>query len=397
MSGNETRKDHADDDKTIAPQSGVPGDTAGEPRVANDDPTIMGSRTLTPDESRAPLAGTGRLQIEGYEILEELGRGGMGVVYKARDVELNRIVAIKMILAGVHAGEESLARFRIEAEAVAQLQHPGIVQVYDVGQADGQPFCALEYVEGGSLDQVIRDKVMPIREAVALVESLAHAMQSAHQAGIVHRDLKPPNILLARQTGSSVEASLTASWTAKITDFGLAKKVEQESQQTQTGAVMGTPSYMAPEQARGVKRIGPAADVYSLGAILYELITGQPPFSEETPIKTIMRVMSDPPPSPRSVNPAIDRDLDTICLKCLEKEPAARYASAEHLAQDLERYLEGMPIEARPVSGIERTVKWIRRKPLAASLIAVSTLGLIGLMIGGAIFNTKLSAAYHEV
>ncbi len=397
MSGNETRKNLADQDKTIAPRGAASENLAGTSPPANDDPTIMGSQTVAPGDARARAATIGRVNIEGYEIIEELGRGGMGVVYKARDVELNRIVAIKMILAGVHAGEESLARFRTEAEAVAQLKHPGIVQVYDVGQADGQPFCALEYVEGGSLDQRIRDEPMPVRDAVALVESLAHAMQSAHQAGIVHRDLKPPNILLARQTGSSSEAGKSPGWTAKITDFGLAKKVEQESQQTQTGAVMGTPSYMAPEQARGVKRIGPSADVYSLGAILYELITGQPPFSEDTPINTIMRVMADPPPAPRSINPAIDRDLDTICLKCLEKEPAARYVSAEHLAQDLERYLEGMPIEARPVSGIERTVKWVRRKPLAASLIGVSTLGLIGLIVGGAIFNAKLSAAYQQV
>ncbi len=334
--------------------------------------------------------------IEGYEVLEELGRGGMGVVYKARDKALNRIVALKMILAGAHASEDAVARFKIETEAVAQLHHRGIVQVYDVGHTDGQPWCALEFIDGGGLDELMTREDISLAEAVAIVEELAHAMSSAHQAGIVHRDLKPANVLISRASGSSstsTDVENLGQYRPRITDFGLARKVEQESQQTQTGAIMGTPGYMAPEQARGAKRIGPAADIYSLGAILFHLVTGKPPFTGETPIKTIMQVLHVPAPSPRSQNPAVDRDLDTIILKCLEKEPAARYASAEHLAQDLHRYQNGMPIDARPVSGMERLAKWIRRKPWAAAMMALSSLGIIGVLIGGAIFNSRLAAA----
>ena len=337
------------------------------------------------------------LLAEGYEILDELGRGGMGVVYKARDTELNRIVALKMILAGAHASPETLARFKTEAEAVAQLQHRGIVQVFDVGQVDGQPYCALEYVQGGALDQLMARAEMSTMDAVAIVEELAHAMSAAHQAGIVHRDLKPANILMDFQgSGSSLHAG-KLTHRPKITDFGLAKKVEQDSQHTQTGAIMGTPSYMAPEQARGVKRIGPAADVYSLGAILYHLITKRPPFSGDSPIDTIMHVIDEPPVSPRTINEGVDRDLDTIILKCLEKDPAARYASAEHLAQDLHRYQLKLPIEARPVSGVERFAKWVQRKPLVAGMIAVSLIALIGLIVGGLLVNRELSAAYDDV
>lgn len=379
-----------DDDATIGP--------AGRKPLAGD----MGDRTLAGsgfgDTPRVPVSER-NIQVEGYEILDELGRGGMGVVYKARDQSLNRIVALKMILAGVHASDESIARFRTEAEAVAQLKHRGIVQVYDVGQADGQPYCALEFVDGGGLDELMTTENLSITQAVAIVEELAQAMSSAHQAGIVHRDLKPANVLISRggTSSSSINVESLGDYRPKVTDFGLAKNVEQDSQQTRTGAIMGTPGYMAPEQARGMKRIGPAADIYSLGAILYHLVAGRPPFVGETPLKTIMQVLNDPPLAPRGLNSSVDRDLDTIILKCLEKEPAARYASAEHLAQDLRRYQTGMPIEARPVSGLERAGKWIRRKPWAAAMIGMIAVGLFAVIVGGAIFNRQLSIAYEKI
>ena len=378
-------------DATIGPTDLNPATTSGE------DATLFVPGD-SGDGHRRPAANR-KIDIQGYEILDELGRGGMGVVYKARDKALNRIVALKMILAGVHASDESIARFRIEAEAVAQLQHRGIVQVYDVGQSDGQPWCALEYIDGGGLDELMAREKLSTGDAVNIVEELALAMSSAHQAGIVHRDLKPANVLISKggTSGSSINAESLGKYRPKITDFGLAKKVEQDSGQTQTGAIMGTPAYMAPEQARGAKRIGPAADIYSLGAILYQLVSGRAPFCGDTPIKTIMQVLNVPAVSPRSINPAIDRDLDTIILKCLEKEPAARYASAEHLAQDLHRYQTGMPIEARPVSGIERIGKWARRKPWAAAMIVLGSLGLTAVIVGGAIFNRQLSAAYIQI
>ena len=386
--------------QTLDPDATIgPGSTGRAGASAASDParTIAGSLAGT-GFSRQPIAQR-NISIPGYEILDELGRGGMGVVYKARDVSLNRIVAIKMILAGVHASDDSLARFRTEAEAVAQLQHRGIVQVFDVGQADGQPYCVLEFIDGGGLDDLMAKENLGIAESVAIVEELAHAMSSAHLAGIVHRDLKPANVLISQggNSSTSVNVDNLGKHRPKITDFGLAKKVEQDSHQTQTGAIMGTPGYMAPEQAKGAKRIGPAADIYSLGAILFHMVADKPPFSGETPIKTIMQVINDPAPSPRSLNTNVDRDLDTIILKCLEKDPRARYASAEHLAQDLNRYQLGMPIEARPVSGIERVSKWIRRKPWAAAMIGLAALGLVGLITGGAIFNRQLSQAYQEV
>lgn len=385
------------DDATLLP--GTPSDSAEEATLPPSSATRAGNNdaTIAPTNDISS-SGTNGILGAGYEMLGELGRGGMGVVYKARDRDLNRTVALKMILAGVHASDDSIARFKTEAEAVAQLQHRGIVQVYDVGQIDGQPYCALEFVEGGALDELMAREELSINEAVAIVEELAHAMSSAHQAGIVHRDLKPANVLMSNATGESttLEGGL-GKYRPKVTDFGLAKRVEQDSQQTQTGAIMGTPSYMAPEQAKGVKRIGPAADIYSLGAILYHLVCGQTPFSGDSPLDVIMKVIDDPPTAPRTLNPKVDRDLDTIVLKCLEKEPAARYASAEHLAQDLRRYQLGMPIEARPVSSVERVGKWVRRKPWTASMIGLATLSVIGVIIGGAIFNSKLSRANDQI
>ncbi|HYT90916.1 MAG TPA: serine/threonine-protein kinase, partial [Gemmataceae bacterium] len=295
-----------------------------------------------------------------------------GVVYKARQVSLNRIVALKMILAGGHASEEDLTRFQIEGEAVAHLQHPNIVQIYHVGSRDGRPFFSLEYVDGGSLQNKLSAGPMPMREAARLIAVLARAMHHAHEKKIVHRDLKPANILL------------TTEGTPKITDFGLAKRLEDTGEQTGTGAILGTPTYMAPEQAQGRnKDIGPAVDVYALGAILYDLLTGKPPFRGETVLDTLQLVQFVEPVPPRRLQPKVSRDLETICLKCLEKEPSRRYPSAAALADDLERFLNGEPIKARPTPVWERVLKWVKRRPTAAALIGVSAAAVLALMVGG--------------
>ncbi len=313
---------------------------------------------IRPHDEREPKI------VPGYEILGELGRGGMGVVYKAKQVALNRVVALKMILGGAHAGPDELVRFRTEAEAVAQLQHPNIVQVYDVGECEGRPFFSLEFVEGGSLDQKLNRKAQKAKEAAALVEILARAMHSAHDKGIVHRDLKPANVLL------------TADGTPKIADFGLAKRLADDSGQTQSGSVMGTPSYMAPEQAAGrVEDMGPATDVYALGAILYDALTGRPPFKGATVVDTLNQVRNDEPMPPSRLQPRVPRDLETICLKCLQKSPRKRYVSAEALAEDLRRFLAGEPILARPMGRAERMWRWCRRNPLPTSLLFTVTLG----------------------
>ncbi len=272
----------------------------------------------------------------GYEILGELGRGGMGVVYKARHLGLGRVCALKMILSGTNAGTQELARFRTEGQAIASLQHPNIVQIFEVGEHLGLPFMALEYCAGGSLDARLAQGPLPPREAASLAARLAGAMQAAHAANVIHRDLKPANVLLA------------ADGTPKITDFGLAKRLD-ESGLTSTGAVMGTFRYMAPEQARGDKGVGPLADVYGLGAILYECLTGGPPFAGGSAAGLLHRVLTEDPTSPRSLRPAIDADLDAVCVKCLEKSPARRYASAAALAHDLDNFLNGRPTD-RPDS-----------------------------------------------
>jgi WD40 repeat protein len=300
--------------------------------------------------------------IPGYEIEGELGRGGMGVVYRARDLALRRTVALKLILAGGQAGAEERRRFQVEAEAAAALQHPHIVQIHAVGEHDGRPYCALEFVDGGSLAQRLAQGSLPAAEAAALAETLARAVQAAHDRRIVHRDLKPANVLLA------------ADGTPKITDFGLARRLDGEGHATQTGVVMGTPSYMAPEQARGAAA-GPAADVYALGAILYECLTGQPPFKAASAVETLDLVRRQEPVAPRWLNPRLPRDLETVCLKCLRKEPERRYASAAALAEDLRRWRAGEPIAAWPVGRLERAAKWTRRNPAAAGLLLSLLLG----------------------
>ena len=318
-----------------------------------------------PPEGAGPVAlATAELpRIRGYEVQAVLGRGGMGVVYRARHLRLDRPVALKMLLAGSYAGQEERERFQREAEAVAGLRHANIVQLYDAGDLDGRPYFTMEFVEGGSLAQKIAGIPQPARPSAALVAQVAEAVQFAHQSGIVHRDLTPANILLATD-GSP-----------KVTDFGLARRLEGGSGLTLSGVPMGTPSYMAPEQARGEKgAVGPATDVYALGAILYEMLTGRPPFRAETSTGTLQQVLHDDPVPPTRLNPGVPRDLATICLKCLSKEPQRRCASAAALAEDLRRFLRGEPIAARPAGPLERLARWARRSPAAAALLAVTLL-----------------------
>jgi serine/threonine-protein kinase len=307
--------------------------------------------------------------IPGYEVEAVLGRGGVGVVYKARHLRLNRAVALKMLLAGAYAGPHELARFQREAEAIAGLRHANIVQVYDVGDLDGRPYFTMELVEGGSLAQALAGTPQPARQAAALAATLAEAVQMAHQGGIVHRDLKPANILLA------------ADGTPKVTDFGLARRLDGETGSTQSGALLGTPSYMAPEQAgANARAIGPAADVYALGAILYELLTGRPPFRAETAAETVLQVIYHEPVSPSRLNAKVPRDLDTICLKCLHKDPQKRYATAAALAEDLRRFQRGEPITARPAGLPVRVAKWVRRRPIPAVMLAATLLLAVALV-----------------
>lgn len=311
------------------------------------------------------------VSIPDYEILAELGRGGMGVVYQARDLKLNRIVAVKMVIGGGLASPNSLARFLTEAKALAALDHRNIVHVYDRGQYQGLPYFVMEYCSGGSLSKRSGDNAMPPRDAAQLVEQLARGVAAAHATNILHRDLKPDNVLFS------------ADGTPKISDFGLAKRFdesgESETGLTLSGMVMGTPSYMAPEQAIGdSKRVGPAADVYALGAILCKLLTGRPPFLAGNPAETIRQVIQGDPTSPAKLVPNLPRDIVTICLKCLQTMPAKRYASANELADDLGRFLDGRPIHARPVGSFERATKWVKRNPWVTGLAMAAVLALIG-------------------
>jgi hypothetical protein len=349
--------------------------------------------------------------IPGYDILGELGHGAMGVVYKARHLRLKCPVALKMIRARADAGEQELARFRAQAEAAAQLQHPNIVHIYEVGEHQGLPYFALEFCPGGSLEKKLGGTPLPPQPAAQLVETLARAMHAAHARGIVHRDLKPANVLLVPSERPEAVALGTGPGPAerydpKVTDFGLAKRLDVEVGQTQACAILGTPSYMAPEQASGnSKEIGPAADVYALGAILYELLTGRPPFKGASLADTLEQVRSQEPLPPRRLQPKCPRDLETICLKCLQREPEKRYAIAEELAADLGRFQENKPILARPVGRLEKAAKWAWRRPAAAALLLVSALALLTL-VGGAVAgyysawlrdaNAKLAAAFDE-
>jgi WD40 repeat protein/tetratricopeptide (TPR) repeat protein len=339
-----------------------------------------------PSTPLPPAARSGWPNVPGYEILGELGRGGMGVVYQARQVKLQRLVALKMIRGGDHAGAGELARFRSEAEAVARLQHPNIVQIHEVGEAEGKPFFSLEYVEGGSLAQKVNGTPLPARPAAQLVATLALAVHAAHRQQIVHRDLKPANVLL------------TPDGQPKVTDFGLAKRLDRGPGQTESGAVLGTPSYMAPEQAGGQgTAVGPLADVYALGAILYELLTGRPPFKAETPFDTLQQVVGEEPVAPSRLNARVPADLETVCLKCLQKEPGKRYAGAEALAQDLRRFLDDTPILARPVGRLERLGRWCRRNPALAAAGGLAAALLVAVAGVSAVFAVHTRQAAEDL
>jgi WD40 repeat protein/tRNA A-37 threonylcarbamoyl transferase component Bud32 len=309
----------------------------------------------------------------------------MGVVYKARQVRLNRPCALKMILAGPHAGVEAAARFLAEAEAVAKLQHPNIVQIFHTDEHDGYPYFEMEYVEGGSLAERLGGIPRPPREAARLVETLARAMAEAHRQGVVHRDLKPGNILL------------TSDGTAKVADFGLAKLLNVESGLTRTDSVLGSPSYMAPEQAEGkTKDVGPTADIYALGAILYELLTGRPPFRGATVLETLQQVKTAELVPPSRLVPGLPRDVETIALKCLQKDPGKRYESATALAEDLRRFQAGEPIVARPVGSVERTWRWCRRNPVLAGSLGATAAALVAVAVLATVFAVNQAEARKE-
>ncbi len=355
-------------------QPAEPPDNTPPKRTRN---TAAVPTDLTPGESREYP------EIPGYEILGICGHGGMGVVYRARQLGAKRLVALKMIRAIDHASPTDRLRFQIETEAVARLQHPNIVQLYEVGDVRGQPFFSLEFCDGGTLTEQLKKQRPTPRESAQLIETLARAMHYAHLRGVVHRDLKPGNVLLAA-CGFAHDGSAkpqAAERVPKITDFGLAKRIDSEARDvSQSGAIMGTASYMAPEQAAGKARdTGPAADVYALGALLYECLTGRPPFEGAQHV-VLVKVQSDEP-EPPSRRAQVHADLETICLKCLSKEPARRYASAEELADDLRRFQAGEPIRARPVGAVERAVKWARRRPVLAALLGVVLLALVSLAV----------------
>ena len=388
------------------PICGAPVGTSGAATVA--EPAAEHPRDTRTGgwDHTIPLPGVSAVPVPGYELLGELGRGGMGVVFRARQVKLNRVVALKMVLSGELASALELARFKAEAEAAAQLQHPNIVQLYEFGEVrsgDGAllPYFALEYINGGSLADRLDGTPRPARWAAQLIESVARAMYYAHSQGVIHRDLKPANVLLVQpqqpDAGPGSDAFPptidVAALTPKVTDFGLAKRMDGSTGQTQSGAILGTPQYMAPEQAAGKsKRVGLATDIYSLGAILYELVTGRPPFQGETPLETILQVTRDDPVPPRLLNPGVPRDLETITLKCLQKDPARRYDSAQSLADDLARFLDDQPITARPAGAVERGRAWMRRHPTATALMTVTAVAAATLLAVGYRSHVKLRA-----
>jgi hypothetical protein len=319
-------------------------------------------------------------RVPGYALLAELGRGGMSVVFLARQESPERLVALKMIQGGPYANAERRARFCAEANAIARLHHPNIVTIYEVGEHAGVPYLSLEHVAGGTLNQHTRGAPQPARDAAAHVETLARAMHAAHQQGVIHRDLKPANILLQaradKRNPAAVPSPRLEDFDPKITDFGLAKQTQSDL--TATGAVLGTPSYMAPEQAAGDNaKVTAAADVFALGAILYELLTGRLPFQGASVLETLEQVRTREPVAPRLLQPGVPRDLETICLKCLEKEPWQRYSSAAALADDLRNWLESRPIAARLPGRVRRLALWVRRRPAQAALFGVSAVAVL--------------------
>jgi len=325
-----------DDDKTMAPIDAI----------------------LAPDPMKVRYFGD-------YELQVEIARGGMGVVWRARQVSLNRPVALKMILAGQLASAADVQRFKTEAEAAANLDHPNILPIYEVGEHEGQQYFSMKLIDGGSLADAIHSKSLTERPGIELLEKVCRAVHFAHRRGILHRDLKPANVLLDR-TG-----------TPYVTDFGLAKRVESDSGLTHTGALLGTPSYMAPEQARAEKQISTGVDVYALGAILYEMLTDQPPFRGPTQLDTLLQVLDQEPTDPRKLNPKSNRDLSVIALKCLEKDPTRRYGSAESIAEELARFLAGDPVSARPLGEWESAVRWAKKRPITAVLTILLVIGTL--------------------
>src|SRR6516225_10234728 len=340
-------------------------------KVASDD-------AVPPSDSKMPARAAKLLgELGDYELLEEVGRGGQGVVFRARQKSLNRIVALKVIGLGQWATQAHLKRFRLEAEAAASLDHPCIVPIYEIGDRDGQCYFSMKFVEGGQLDEVVAHEPVSIRQAAELVAKVARTVHYAHEHGILHRDIKPGNILLDKKGEPH------------LTDFGLARLVESESEITRTVEVLGTPSYMAPEQAAGNNiKLTRATDVYGLGAVLYQLLTGHPPFAGGTTYETIKLLLETEPRLPRLWNQKVDRDLSTICVKCLEKDPKRRYSSALALAEDLEHWLKHEPIRAKPSGVFVHGRKWVRRKPAIAALIA-SLVALAAAIVWNVWQNTR--------
>jgi WD40 repeat protein len=377
-------QDHRDPTLTFSPnldRSTLHGEATLPPKVVDpsDAPTMAPTE---PASAAAPSLGSVRY-FGDYELISEIARGGMGVVYRARQVSLNRPVALKMILAGQLASEADVKRFHLEAEAAANLDHPGIVPIYEIGEHQGQHFFSMGFVEGTSLAAKVADGPLPPSEAASLTRQVAEAMHYAHDKGVIHRDLKPGNVLL------------DSHGRPKVTDFGLAKKLQSDSGLTQTGQVMGTPSYMPPEQAEG-KEVGPLADVYALGAVLYCLLTGRPPFAASSALDTLLQVQEREPVPPRQLNAAVPRNLETIALKCLQKDPKRRYGSASELAEDLVRFLGGKPVLARPVGRAERLWRWCRREPVIASLAFVSVLMLVAVAIVSTVSYGTVSRALRR-
>jgi eukaryotic-like serine/threonine-protein kinase len=338
-----------------------------EPEAVVDPLRVTAGARVAANEDTARVVPT----VPGYEITGELGRGGMGVVYRARHIRLNRPCALKMIMAGAHAGSDDVARFVTEAEAIARLEHPSIVQIRHIGDADGLPFLELEYLAGGSLDQQLDGTPWPAARAARIAEQVASGIAEAHRQGIVHRDLKPSNVLMA------------ADATPKVGDFGLAKMLDSQSGLTRSESVMGSPSYMAPEQAQGrAKEAGAAVDVYAVGAILYELLTGRPPFRGTTALETLEQVQTAEPVAPSRLVPGTPLDIETICLTCLQKESGKRYVTAQALGDDLRRYLDGRPILARRTGGLERAWRWCRRNRWVAGMFGTAAAAIVILAIG---------------
>ncbi len=366
---------HPEDEAPTIP--GNPMDLLKDPpRPPSSAAMLLSFASFDGAAAAAPIQPSDIEEIPGYELLGILGRGGMGIVFRARQISLKRQVALKMILTGRHARPLDRARFQKEAEAVARLQHPNIVQIYEVGHQNGLPYCSLEFANAGSLSQFLGSNPQPARPSAQFVLEIARAMQYAHTRGIVHRDLKPANILLHLEesrllkSGQSVSTAVLrdlGSYVPKISDFGLAKHIGGEEGPFRQGTILGTPSYMAPEQANGSSSsIGPKADVYALGAILYEMLTGRPPFLAATQAETAQLVLSQEPIPVTQLQPKVPKDLETICLTCLRKDPGKRYDSAEALAEDLQRFLAHEPIRARRTGLPERAWKWSIRHPVGA-------------------------------